>query len=496
MPLSLLAVSALISAPVLALPQEVAQEAERETSATGRPAIVLDDETGRPIVGAIVYAVHESEIPVWGRKWFRAAVVTDATGRASVPPKSEVGQYGWLMAEAKGYGTLSTSNDGGDEPAEFRLKRETPITIEVVDFLGRPLPLAHLGVCFGCGHTPDLISEVTGPNGRATLHGVTDYRGGIEDLYVMHPELLLTSYDSVPYQDVVDGVARFYGDPGCVITGCVLRSDGSPAVGYGVGDNLIHRGPWALTDERGEFRLLGCEPMVDYLSVITPGETRKTFFAGARPGVYRTLRLDGTDRPEVYVDGEEGTKLPTTVARVQISAPHPEGCEVPDRLHMVPVVVWEEATGRAFWSETDESGAVGFELQAGRYAVEVGGPASPYPATTAGRFSVEPTMESQAKESAASEPSVTVTVELPAARVCPLEILGVDAKKDVFIQTAGGYYSRYDLKGPVINVPNFLLPSGRWSAHTYTEDESKSWRRLNLAVPRQVRDSLVLSVPE
>jgi hypothetical protein len=40
-------------------------------------------------------------------------------------------------------------------------------------------------------------------------------------------------------------------------------------------------GHWARTDERGEFRLFGCEPPIDYLQVGTPGSDRKTFFNGA-----------------------------------------------------------------------------------------------------------------------------------------------------------------------------------------------------------------------
>ncbi|WP_145195081.1 carboxypeptidase-like regulatory domain-containing protein [Planctomycetes bacterium Poly30] len=473
----------------LALSAAAGSSPQETPLATSRLAIVLDGETGRPIPGATVYAVQESEIPVWGKRWFRAAVVTDADGRARVPQKSEVGDYSWLMAEAEGYGTCSTSDEDGPEPAEFRLERETPITIEVVDFLGRPLPLAHLGVCFGCGHTPDLVSAVTGPDGRATLFGVTDYDGGIEDLYVVHPELSQPSYDSVPYGDVVDGVARYHGEPGFVVTGCVLLPSGKPAVGHGVGNNETHRGHWAVTDERGEFRLFGCEPLgADSLMVVTPGEERRTFFHGALPDVYRTLQLDGTDQPEAFVDGQEGTKLPTAIARVQITAPNPQDQDLPARLQRIVVEAWEETTGMAFWGETDASGAVDFELPAGRYAVRVDGPASPYPAVMAGRVTVEP---------GENEAPITLTCDLPTPRVCSLEVLGLRPGESLELMTAAGPYLLHDLpEGPEIRVPTFLLPSGRWSAYTYRAGEDGVQRRLQIPVSRDIMATLELRVPE
>ncbi len=460
--------------------------ASAQAPATRRPirVSVVDDASGQPIPGARVLSVDERAAPVWGEVWTTAEQQADSDGRAELQAAQGSDDPDWVIVQADGYGATGTSSFGKDGTVEFRLRPETPITIELVDFLGRPLPLAHLGVAFGCGHTPDLVTATTGPDGRAALRGVTDYDRAIEDLYVVHPKISQPYYDSVPFGAAKNGVARLYCEPGCLIEGRIVLASGEPAVGYSVGNNETHRGHWARTNQRGEFCLFGCEPQTDYLSVITPGSDRKTFFHGARAGVYRTLQLNGTDQPEAREDGDEDARRKTSEVRVQVNAPNPLDLDLPERLRWIPVAIWNPDNGLTKWDETDEEGFVSFSVTAGEYLLEVGGPNSPYAAVPAGKVTVD-----------GGEEPVSVECELPAPRVGSLEILGLGEGQGVSIQTAGGYYRRYKLKGPDARVPQFLFPSGRWSAHTFVEDESGVQRRRDLIMPPGQGKHLSLRAP-
>ena len=146
-----LALPTLVSTALLSLAahQEPLPRALVKATAGPVEVVVLDDTTGAPISSARTLALNERLAPLWGETWRAAEAPTNTAGIALLPAAKEPGEYDWIMVQAVGYGTAGTSGKGTEGTVEFRLKPETPITIEVVDFLGRPLPLAHLGVAFG-----------------------------------------------------------------------------------------------------------------------------------------------------------------------------------------------------------------------------------------------------------------------------------------------------------------------------------------------------------
>ncbi len=455
--------------------------------ATHHHITVVDDATGAPIVGARVLGVEEAHTPVWGERRFRVAVATSAEGKAALPRPTEDANYSWMMVEAAGYGTWATMVSPRSDESEVRLLPEVPITIEVLDYMGSPLPLAHLGVCFGCGHTPDLISAFTGPDGRATLRGVRDYDHHIEDLYVVHAKTSMNGYDSVPYGDVVDGVARFYAHPGTMLEGQVLLPDGKPAIGYGVGNNETHRGHWAVTDERGRFRLYGAEPRPEYLRVMTPGGEWIAGFDHSRAGVFRTLALDGTDSPDVFEDGLGETKRATRKVEVQVNVAAAEGPDVANRMRWIPVEIWDPKTGQSFFDQTDEAGAVTFRVPAGEYRVEVGGPECAFRARE---------LEPLVVATDGSNEALQRTCELEAPRVCMIDVTGLREGEGLALQTAGGYYLPWSKRekgdGPIA----VALPSGRFSAHFMRRDAEEIWRRVQVDLPLEIGAQLTIRCPK
>ena len=452
--------------------------------AASHPVIVMD-ETGRPIQGARVLGVHEEHTPVWGQRWSKAAGVTGADGRTELPVFTGAESYSWLMVEAEGYGGRGRRIRFEEAESEFRLMPEVPITLFLVDFMGRPLALAHVGVAFGCGHTPDIVSATTGPDGLAALRGVAPYSGDIDDVFVVHPRVSMVSYDSVPFGDMVEGVARLYCDPGSLLEGRLSGPDGKPAIGYAVGNDVNHRGQWAITDERGEFRLFGCDPRPGLIRVLSPEGESLASFDGARRGVYRTLALDGTQSPEEFVDGQADTKHATRQVSFEISAAQPiglpEGVELPGRLRWIPVEIWDPVTGRSFQNETNEEGKVTMALPAGEYRVEVGGHECAYRAHDLGLLVVA---------TGGDNTPITKAFQLPAPRACMLDVAGLREGEDVWIETEGGHYA-----SRAASPLPFLIPSGLWSAHIDRRTEDGGFRRIQLDVPRELGPALTLRCP-
>ncbi len=451
--------------------------------------VTVLDETGRPIPNARVFGVDEVPMPVWGQSWFQTAASTGADGVAQLASAD----YSWLMVTAEGYGGRGWMK-GGKAESEVTLAPEVPITLEVVDFMGRPLPLAHVGVAFGCGHTPDIVTATTDRNGLAPLRGVVDYDGHIEDVYVVHPKTSMLDYGAVPFSDAVDGVARFYCEPGSLLEGRILLPDGQPAVGYGVGNDESHRGHWAITDERGEFRLFGSEPRPDFVRVLTPGGDWVAGFTGSRVGVYRTLQLNGTDTPEAFEGGPGRVEHPTRDIVFQVNAAMPtevpEGVVMPNRLRWIPVEIWDPVTGSCYRSETDENGRATLRLPVGEYRMEVGGPECPYRTRDLGSLAV--TTEGQGE-------AIFKAVELPAPRLCMVDVVGLREGEQVNVQTAGGYYFNdtwLDVAGADSFPALLLVPSGLWSAHVMRKVDRKHHHRIQLDVPQDLGSTLTLRVPQ
>lgn len=279
-----------LAALSLALSQDVAPvpEPPDESVSGSVEVVVTDGETGAPIAGAEVFFVEEAKTPTHGLFTPTETFRTDVDGR--VTASFEDARFPRLVARAEGYGVRGESFRVG--PVEVELIPEQPITVEVVDYLGRPAAGAELGVAVGCGHTPDVVAAVTDAAGRATLRGVADH-DDIVDLYVVHSELSRSTYERVPFDEVDgDGVARVIVGPGWTVEGILLDPDGRPVRGAYVGAPEVHRGPWARTDFSGSFRLVGLPPHPVELTVRGADGELLGFFGGGRPGLARILRLE------------------------------------------------------------------------------------------------------------------------------------------------------------------------------------------------------------
>ena len=278
---------------------------------------------------------------------------------------------------AEGYapsGTFWTPQP--DTPVEVELWPVVPSRIKLLDFTGAPLGLVHLGVAVGCGHTPDVTSAVTDPLGHATLHAVGSEGWEIADVYPVG-ETVRTTYLDVEWEAANEGIYETMAAPGARLDGVLLDARGRPLPGLGVGQLDTHRGPWAVTDERGRFRLHGLEPEVcDHLEVYDLAGNGLMAFEKTRMGMERILRL----APERF--GDE---------RVGETATREVGVEVSEETSgSVPVLVWDVATGWLDEKAAPIGGTIAFELTDGLYEIEVGGRGTPYERTNLGRHELGP----------------------------------------------------------------------------------------------------------
>jgi len=232
---------------------------------------VVDAETGQPVSGAEVFGVHEDTAPLSGELWYRASATTDDDGWAGLAPASDEREYSWRIVRAKGYATSGSTSvpRAGGEPEVVELHRAGEARLRVVDFLGRPVPNLKLGLCVGCGHTPDVAVAVTDEDGRATFACVGTRGRGIADVYPVG-EGVQMDYLGVHWNAALDGGYEAVAFPGATLRGKLLLANGSPAVGYAVGAPARHRGPWTRTDDEGRFRLEGLLPRAYALASADP----------------------------------------------------------------------------------------------------------------------------------------------------------------------------------------------------------------------------------
>ncbi len=448
--------SILACLPILAsTPRQDPGQAEGTPAADLGPLVltVVEAGTGAPIPDAQVYEVIEAPLPRWGRFEHARNAFTDERGQVSF----EGTKGGWFVVKAPGFGVRGELVGSPLRP--IGLTREVPITVEVLDYLGRPIPLAHLGVAVGCGHTPDVLSTTTGPDGRATLRGVSP-NDGIVDLYIVHPDLARNYYEEVPFELVrEDGVARVYTEPGSKLEGQVLYPDGSPAVGLGVGIQQVHRGPWTTTDERGHFILFGMQPKPRDLWVQDPHGKMLAVFANSRAGCWRVLTISRS-QPESKADYEpeslkvEGRAKGMITVQVAIRGGSPQ--------EDVQVEVWNPQTGWCDRGRTDSDGEAILAVPAGSdIRVEVGGLGTPFEAQGLGLHRLE------------DGAALTLRAELPEPRVATLRLLGVRAKGSVAIHAADGAELALagnaiaalepNEAGHTVVVEDVTLPTGPWT---------------------------------
>lgn len=297
---------------------------ERRGDELWRTCRVVDDLTGEPIAGAELHLVPEHEQPLAGRFWSDRSAKSDADGFVRIRAD---GARGWTMLFAPGYGP--TANCGGVPDMVWRLAPAHDVPVLVRDWRGAPVPGARIGFCIGCGHTPDVANATAGRDGIALLRGVGP-RESIRDLYAQHDDLGL-GYRACDWHP---GDPPFvFGCPAAVpLFGRLVDADGKPLANVPVGTRDVHRGPWAMTDVDGNFRVLGATLDTDLLAALPD---REVLFA--RPASFpAVLRVPAANSASAYHGTIEPAKAdpnlppPATVAvRVRIELRN-EGDDKPD----------------------------------------------------------------------------------------------------------------------------------------------------------------------
>ena len=392
---------------------------------------VVDAATGQPVAGAEVLGVREAEVPVHGVTWSEARDVTDAEGWATLPEVTAKQEYQWLIVRAEGYGIagqMDVPKSGGWVVEPVTLYPEVPASVRVVDYLGRPLEGLHLGLCVGCGHTPDVASTVTDSDGRATLPGVGLEIDGIADVYPVGNGVL-TDYLHVDWDAARAGVYETVAEPGGTLEGRLLRADGTPAVGYGVGVPERHRGPWTVTDDEGRFRCQGLKPrFASYLQVKAPSGETIAGFEGSRIGVERTLRLPA----EFWGDTEPERDAELALSVYLERKPGSNGASIWPL--GVPVLATHLATGWCAQFHVALAEETVLELPAGLYRLEVGGGASPYPLERLEGIELSPELKTP-----------EIELEIPRPGLVRLEIDGVSEGSKLEMVCADGQVRKLKL---------------------------------------------------
>ncbi|MCB9877354.1 MAG: hypothetical protein H6835_07110 [Planctomycetes bacterium] len=228
---------------------------------------VVDVMTGAPLPGAEVALVAESGHPVRGEFSALQRATADADGFVRLPngAPADGRLHGWMLARAPGHGQRMEMGYLGDVVA---LAPAIDLPLEIVDRFEEPVADCLIGMCCGCGHTPDIAWARTDAKGQCTLRGVDD-RQGIRDLYLEHPRLGLLYDDRqwFPGEPPVHVVAPY----GNCSQGVVVDENGKPVAGAFVGYLEVHRGPWTRTAADGSFRLCGTDDVPTVLYVDVPG---------------------------------------------------------------------------------------------------------------------------------------------------------------------------------------------------------------------------------
>lgn len=222
----------------------------------------IDAITGNPIAGAELLLVAESNTPVGGKFTWLRKVNSDAEGFAALPVGGLKGE--WLFLRAPGYGPSANMNAVAS--LVWPLQPALDVPVQILDWLGRPVPGARVGLCLGCGHTPDVANATADARGIAVVRGI-DPDNGIADFYPQHPDLGIDHYDGVEWSpgDPPAFVKATYAVP---VRGVVLDPDGKPVGNAFVGTKNMHRGPWTSTRADGTFQVDGSPPEDDLFVVV------------------------------------------------------------------------------------------------------------------------------------------------------------------------------------------------------------------------------------
>jgi hypothetical protein len=286
---------------------------------------VLDASTGAPIPGAELLLIAESNHPMRGEMWWQMREVADADGFVRLRADAR----GWFVVRAPGHGAVMdmryvpTTDIGSQSSGITFLARGLDVPIRLLNWRGEPVPDALIGLCGGCGHTPDLVHGRTDGNGLVVLPDV-DPHMGIADLYVEHPELDL-GYEGLKWLPGEAPMA-FLVSPEVAYRGSVVDTDGKPVVGAFVGVPGVHRGPWTRTAPDGSFLLCGANPGGDLFVHI--GE-RELIFECPPVSPHRLVVPPPSGEPVQVVNlPRQGAPVPDDVEMVALRVVDADGDKV------------------------------------------------------------------------------------------------------------------------------------------------------------------------
>jgi hypothetical protein len=451
---------------------------------------IVHAATGRPVANAEVRLYAEVPHPLadFGRP--SATTRSDDAGWARIQRSdldtTSVATYGepnWAYVEAP---ELTPVDERGsplvtDDP-DLPLYPATTLRLALVDPLNRPVADALVGWFLGCGHTPDARQARTDPSGVATLPGVGlrsegrlwPVAEGLESRYV-------GDFAWAPWQRA--RTARLDWAP--VVEGRVLRADGEPAIGVGVGANQCHRGPWARTDAQGRFRVLGLDASGTSLTV-----EAAEYPVGPKSPL-EPWQVLSVDRPppgfplvvRLPAEGVEH-KAPASVARLVVRILHDRWPPGPKASVHVVAVRREDG-----WIAEDWIGGEGDE--APRDIVSLDVPAGAYEVIASARRGRGVSFSRASASVEARAGSVPVVVSLPAPRL--LRLVVPPAADLVCTLTTEGESERFAID-PESGSDDLWVPA---TGPLYLRVEQPKRTRL-VAVDRPASttaDPVVLTVP-
>ena len=206
-----------------------------------------------------------------------------------------------------------------------------------------------------------------------------------------------TDYLAVDWNRAIREEQTIMVDPGGVIDGTILWPDGSPASGVAVGENRLHRGPWAMTDEAGRFQLFGVSPDATWLAVHDGSGEQIGSIDCARPGVHRTFQLPN----EPFA--EERAHLEPATLPILVNVPETDG--IADGFEKsIPLLIWDTTSGWTSMRMLEPNIENEVELTVGTYEAVVGGLETAYERRHLGTIELLPETDAPVIETSLPEP--------------------------------------------------------------------------------------------
>lgn len=321
---------------------------------------IVDALTERPLPGALLYVVRERTHPTGGEFWFDSKWPADADGFVQVPGQA-VPERCWILVAADGYGPLASDRRLPSTYDCVALLPGLDWPVDLRDALDQPLGDVELGLCLGCGHTPDVRVTTSDPSGRAVLRCVEPGGFGSSNNRDLYPRGAARSpeYHSHRWQ-LGDPPTRLRVPASRFVRGSVRSPNGRPLPGVAItSDWRQHRGPWSSTDANGAFAPIAC---IDWIE-LQFGELEYTAHP---PAVADTFDLTMPAAP-----------LPSgqPKARVTVVVQDPAGRPLPAcRVALWHVGIHSKDPAESIVVMTDASGLAVGEVVAGQLGLEVAPP--------------------------------------------------------------------------------------------------------------------------